>query len=80
MALAAKNKSGFIDGSLSRPDSGNALFNSWTRCNNMVMSWLLHSVSAEISQSIMFFDSACDMWNDLAERFNEGNGPRIFQL
>ncbi|XP_062103789.1 uncharacterized protein LOC133814900 [Humulus lupulus] len=80
MALAAKNKSGFIDGSIPHPDSGNPLLNSWIRCNNMVMSWLLHSVSPEISQSIMFFDLASDMWHDLAERFNEGNGPRIFQL
>ncbi|XP_062093439.1 uncharacterized protein LOC133799439 [Humulus lupulus] len=46
----------------------------------MVMAWLLQSVSQEITASIMFQDSARDMWHDLHERFNQGNGPRIFQL
>uniref|UniRef100_A0A803P3L6 Retrotransposon gag domain-containing protein n=1 Tax=Cannabis sativa TaxID=3483 RepID=A0A803P3L6_CANSA len=53
---------------------------SMTRCNNMVMSWLVNFVSAEIAQSIMHFDLATGMWQDLGERFNEANGPRIFQL
>ncbi|KAM6569332.1 hypothetical protein CsatB_017317 [Cannabis sativa] len=80
MALAAKNKIAFIDGSIPRPESGNTLLPSWLRCNNMVMSWLVNSVSPEIAQSIMYFDQATDMWQDIAERFNEGNGPRVFQL
>ncbi|XP_062113694.1 uncharacterized protein LOC133824738 [Humulus lupulus] len=44
------------------------------------MAWLLQSVSREIVASIMFQDSTTAMWNDLHERFNQGNGPRIFQL
>ncbi|XP_060963732.1 uncharacterized protein LOC133033137 [Cannabis sativa] len=80
MALAAKKKISFIDGSLPRTEIDNPSLNSWLICNNMVMSWLVNSVSQEIAQSIMYFDLATDMWNDLAERFNEGNGPRIFQL
>ncbi|XP_062075268.1 uncharacterized protein LOC133779308 [Humulus lupulus] len=44
------------------------------------MAWILQSVSREIAASIMFQDSATAMWNDLHERFNQGNGPRIFQL
>ncbi|XP_060969571.1 uncharacterized protein LOC133036828 [Cannabis sativa] len=80
MALAAKNKVSFIDGSIPRPDYGNSLLPSWLRCNSMVMSWLVNSVSPDIAHSIMYFDQATDMWQDLAERFNEGNGPRIFQL
>ncbi|XP_062119237.1 uncharacterized protein LOC133832985 [Humulus lupulus] len=46
----------------------------------MVMFWLIHSVFTNIAESIMFLDRAIDMWNDLVERFNQGNGPRIFQL
>ncbi|XP_030478059.1 uncharacterized protein LOC115695109 [Cannabis sativa] len=46
----------------------------------MVMSWLVNYVSPEIAQSIMYFDQATDMWQDLAERFNKGSGPHIFQL
>ncbi|XP_060958793.1 uncharacterized protein LOC133030262 [Cannabis sativa] len=80
MALTTKNKIAFINRSLPRHEPGNTNLNSWLRCNNMVMSWLINSVSPEIAQSIMYFDLATEMWSDLAERFNEGNGPRIFQL
>ncbi|XP_062112913.1 uncharacterized protein LOC133824068 [Humulus lupulus] len=79
-ALPTKNKTVFIDGTLSKPNASNPLFSSWTKCNNMVMSWMLHSISFDITQSIMFFDLASNMWNDLTKYFNQGNGPRIFEL
>ncbi|XP_062093821.1 uncharacterized protein LOC133799845 [Humulus lupulus] len=80
ISIAAKNKTPFIDGSLSRPPPSDPNFNSWVQCNNIVMAWLLQSVSQEIAAIIMFQDSARYMWHDLHERFNQGNGPRIFQL
>uniref|UniRef100_A0A803QGK2 Retrotransposon Copia-like N-terminal domain-containing protein n=1 Tax=Cannabis sativa TaxID=3483 RepID=A0A803QGK2_CANSA len=67
MAQTTKNKIAFIDGSLPRPPTGNPSLNSWIRCNNMVMSWLVNSVSTKIAHSIMYFDIATDMWLDLAE-------------
>ncbi|XP_062103425.1 uncharacterized protein LOC133814487 [Humulus lupulus] len=76
MALSAKNKTTFVDGTLPRPIASNSLFLSWTRCNNMVMT----SFSIEITQSIMFHDHASDMWTDLSKLFNQRNGPRVFQL
>ena len=46
----------------------------------MVISLILNVVSKEISASIIYFDSTQDVWNDRKERFQQGNGPRIFQL
>ncbi|GLT70744.1 hypothetical protein SLA2020_428040 [Shorea laevis] len=80
MALSTKNKLGFIDGSLPKPNESDAEFLAWNRCNNMVLSWILNSVSQEISSSIIYIDSAEEMWNDIKERFSQQNGPRIFQL
>ncbi|KAJ6881076.1 hypothetical protein NC651_027806 [Populus alba x Populus x berolinensis] len=53
---------------------------AWTRCNNMVLSWLLNSVSTEIANNIIYIDDASEIWNDLQDRFSQHNGPRIFQL
>ena len=54
IALSVKNKLGFIDGSIPKPDSSNLpLLNSWIRNNNVVISWILNSVSKEISASII---------------------------
>lgn len=81
MALTAKNKFAFVDGSLQKPsEESEVLFHAWTRSNNMVLSWLLNSISKEIASSVIYINSAHEMWNDLKDRFSQKNGPRIFQL
>ncbi|XP_075478953.1 uncharacterized protein LOC142519815 [Primulina tabacum] len=81
IALSVKNKLGFIDGSIPKPaDSETNLLSAWVRNNNNVISWLLNSVSKDISASILFAESAEDIWNDLKDRFQQSNGPRIFQI
>ena len=80
MALIAKNKMCFVNGSMSRPAIDDSSYNFWSRCNNMVMSQILNSLSEEIADSVMYVDNAIEMWLDLHDRFSQGNGPRIFQL
>ena len=81
MALSAKNKLNFVNGTLPRPSNlSDSQGLAWTRCNNMVLSWLLNSVSTEIANSIIYIDDASEIWNDLQDRFSQHNGPRIFQL
>ncbi|KAL5552462.1 hypothetical protein UlMin_039863 [Ulmus minor] len=81
IALSVKNKLGFIDGSITKPEGNDLnLLNSWIRNNNVVISWILNSVSKEISASVIFSVSACEIWLDLKDRFQQRNGPRIFQL
>lgn len=64
MAMTAKHKIGFVNGSLPKsldiPDS-NPLSFSWCCYNNMVLFWLLNSVSKKIAVSIIYIDSASDM-------------------
>lgn len=45
-----------------------------------MISWILNSVFEEISASIIFADSAQEIWLHLKDRFQQSNGPRIFQL
>ncbi|KAK4403014.1 Retrovirus-related Pol polyprotein from transposon RE2 [Sesamum angolense] len=47
-ALHAKMKSGFIDGSLSKLDVSDALFEKWIRVDNIMATWILNSISKEI--------------------------------
>jgi hypothetical protein len=81
MALTAKNKLALIDGSLPQPalDAG-VEYQAWVRCNNMILSWILNSVSKEIAESVIYIDTSHGMWLDLKERFSQKNGPRVFQL
>ena len=38
IALSAKNKTGFVDGSIKKPPSTDEKFAMWKRCNDMVLS------------------------------------------
>lgn len=80
MSLDVKNKIGFVDGSLVRPDVSDSLFKIWSRCNSMVKSWLLNTVNREIYDSILYYEDAVEMWNDLYSRFRVSNLPRKYQL
>lgn len=81
IALSIKNKLSFIDGSMRKSeDASSESINSWNRNNDMVISWILNSVSKEISASVIYAATAYEIWNDLKERFLQSNGPRIFQV
>ncbi|XP_062088845.1 uncharacterized protein LOC133795413 [Humulus lupulus] len=80
ISIRAKNKLPFLNRSLPQPAEDGPLLNQWLRCNHMVMSWILHSVSPDIKSSIMLLDTAAAMWNELNSRFDQGNGPKIFDL
>ena len=65
MALVAKNKLCFVHGSLTQPEIEDSTYGLWSRCNNMVMTWLLHSISKDITESITYLDNEVDMWNGI---------------
>ena len=55
IALSMKNKLGFVDGSIEKLLSENSdLLNCWLRNDNIVIAWLLNSVSKEISATLLY--------------------------
>jgi len=76
-ALSAKNKLQFINGVATEPEKGDPSHNAWIRCNNMVVSWLVHSVSPQIRQSILWIENAEEIWKDLKVRFFQDDLLRI---
>ena len=80
ISLDAKNKLGFLDGSLIRPSIDDRYFKIWSRCNSMVKSWLLNVVNKEIYDSILYYEDAAEMWDDFFRRFKVNNLPRKYQL
>jgi len=80
ISLDAKNKLGLVDGSLLRPSEDDLSFRIWSRCNSMVKSWILNVVNKEIYDSILYYQDAMEMWDDLFTRFKVNNLPRKYQL
>ncbi|KAG7582883.1 Retrotransposon Copia-like N-terminal [Arabidopsis suecica] len=80
VALDAKNKIAFVDGTLPRPPESDLSFRVWSRCNSMVKSWILNSVNKQIYKSILRLNDAAEIWRDLITRFHITNLPRSYQL
>ena len=52
--LSVKNKLGFVNGDCSRPRSSDPSYRQWERCDNIVTSWILNSLSKEIADSVEY--------------------------
>ena len=79
-ALSAKNKVEFINGSVPEPPKTDRTHGAWRRCNNMVVSWIVHLVSTSIRRSILWMDKAEEIWHDLKLRYSQGDLLRISDL
>jgi hypothetical protein len=82
IALTAKNKIGFVNGSIETPSQATkpADFALWERCDKMVLSWLLNAVEPDLAKGAVYADTARDIWKDFEDRFSQGNAPRIYQI
>lgn len=80
-ALKTKKKLGFIDGKIPKPyNDSDEFYAPWECCNDMIITWIQHSVGLEHRSSIAHAYTTANIWNDLREWFSIQNAPRIFQL
>jgi len=59
--LGAKNKFGFVDGSIPVPMEFDPSFKAWNRCSMLIHSWIMNSMEESIPQSIIFLENAIDV-------------------
>ncbi|XP_014523577.1 uncharacterized protein LOC106779879 [Vigna radiata var. radiata] len=79
-ALLSKNKIKFIDGSIKKPKKTETLFDTWQRCNMMVLSWIIKTLSPQIAESVIYVEEAKELWDELKERFSKGDYFKISDL
>jgi hypothetical protein len=80
-ALGGKMKYEFVDDTIPVvTDPFDPSYRAWNRCNMLIHSWIVNSVSDSIGQSTVFMENALDVWNDLKERFAQGDLVRISEL
>ncbi|KAL5709106.1 hypothetical protein ACHQM5_019829 [Ranunculus cassubicifolius] len=78
-ALNAKNKLGFVDGSIPCPTDPITRA-CWKRCDDLVGMWITNSVHTDMRPSLMYADSSYAIWQDLKVRFTHSNAPKLYQL
>ncbi|XP_047314129.1 uncharacterized protein LOC124917880 [Impatiens glandulifera] len=79
LALEAKSKLGFIDGTLVVPKDAED-FDRWKKMDCLVRFWILNTISDKIKANYSSTTTAKDLWIDIKERYQESNGPQSFQI
>nr|XP_043620166.1 uncharacterized protein LOC122592014 [Erigeron canadensis] len=80
LALETKNKIGFINGECERPYDNEILAKQWDRCNYVVLTWILNSMSEEVYLGQIFSRNAATVWLELKETYDKVDGSVIFNL
>ncbi|XP_071704158.1 uncharacterized protein [Rutidosis leptorrhynchoides] len=82
LALNTKNKKGFVDGTCERAtyEEDDVLAQQWDRCNVVVLTWILTSVSDELYLGQIFSDNAAVVWQELKETYDKIDGSITFNL
>ncbi|XP_024974841.1 uncharacterized protein LOC112512947 [Cynara cardunculus var. scolymus] len=78
--LFAKNKIGFIDGSIEKPEKTSKDYMPWMRVDAMIKGWLTTAMEKEIRGNVKYANTAAEMWIDLRERFGKESAPRAYEL
>lgn len=80
LALGAKNKTFFVDGSLPRPSDNSPDLQKWIRNDYMVTGWILYSIEKSIAESFIFTPSARQLWLEINERYGHSNAPQLYEF
>ncbi|XP_021603712.1 uncharacterized protein LOC110608737 isoform X2 [Manihot esculenta] len=80
LAISIRNKQGFLDGSIPKPSPENPLYLPWIRCNNLIVVWLLRSISSSIASTVFYLEDAIQIWDKLHQRFSQPDDYRICHL
>ncbi|GJV18018.1 hypothetical protein Tco_1363341 [Tanacetum coccineum] len=71
-----RNKTGFLDETCLKSTYANSdpMSNQWEKCNSIVLSWLLNSVSKDLFLGQIFSDNASEVWTELKETYDKLDG------
>ncbi|XP_009778371.1 uncharacterized protein [Nicotiana sylvestris] len=77
-ALSVKNKVGFITRKCKKPNLDEVTYNQRARCDDMVTSWILNSLSKDLADNLQFVNNAKELWQELEDRYNQTNGAKLY--
>ncbi|CAN6988881.1 unnamed protein product, partial [Brassica oleracea var. botrytis] len=68
------------DGTFPELDASHPDYGSWSRCNNILCTWLVNAVEKPIAKSIMYLTTARQMWLDIHDQFKKSDGPSTAEI
>ncbi|KAG7598815.1 GAG-pre-integrase domain [Arabidopsis suecica] len=80
LALKARKKFGFADGSIPQPVETDPYFEDWIANNALVVSWMKLTIDESLSTSMSHIDDSHELWTHVQKRFGVKNGQRVQRL
>nr|GEW61495.1 putative Gag-polypeptide of LTR copia-type [Tanacetum cinerariifolium] len=80
LALQARNKYGFVDGTCLRDSFADSevLCAQWDRCNAMVLTWIMNVVFSNVYMGLVYSENDASVWNDLNETYDKVDGSMVY--
>lgn len=78
-SIQAKQKLGFINGTIPKPASDPEL-SRWLTTNSMLVGWICTSIDPKIRSTVSFVPETHKLWDNLKRRFSVTNGVWTHQL
>lgn len=68
MFICGKGKDDYLTGDAAKPNKTDEKFKVWNAENNMVMSWLINSMTNDIGENFLLYGTAKEIW-DAARKY-----------
>ncbi|KAH0647741.1 hypothetical protein KY285_032989 [Solanum tuberosum] len=62
-----------------RPAKTDPTYRQWVRCDDIVTSWILHSLGREVAVSVEYVGDALELWTELEDRYDQTNEAKLYQ-
>lgn len=80
LALLARKKFGFVDGSIPEPSQDSPDLEDWWTNNALVVSWIKLTIDANVRSNLSHHDVAHNLWEHIQKRFSVKNGSKIQRI
>lgn len=80
MALKARKKFGFVDGSIPQQNNDTDDLEDWVTNNALIFSWIRLTISETVRSKLSNIEIASDYWEHIMCRYSAKNGQRVNRI
>lgn len=81
MFICRKGKDDYLNGVAAKPNKTDEKFKVWNAENNMVMSWLINSMTNDIGENFLLYGTTKEIWDAAKETYsNNENTLELFEV
>ncbi|KAL5840806.1 hypothetical protein ACOSQ4_013414 [Xanthoceras sorbifolium] len=81
MYIRGREKIGYLTGETKKPNPKDPAYATWDVENSMGMTWLVNSMTEDISCNYMCYSTAKELWDNVSQMYSDlGNQFQVYEL